>query len=156
VSLLTVFQAISNTPPGLIVRKSTFIFPAVEVAHLLSLTLLLGAVLALDLRLLGVGLTRQKPSQIAGALSPILWLGAGLAIVTGTILFVGEPVKCFYNAAFWWKMSLLAVAVIFQFSLFARVANDDRESVFLHKAVAVTSLALWFSVGFAGRAIGFI
>jgi hypothetical protein len=155
-SPLSAFQWVANTGVGVAVRKSTYAFPVVEVVHLLGLTLLLGVVLTLDLRLLGLGPRRQNAAVLASDLAPAFWSGLTLTLLSGAILFIGEPIKCFYNGAFWWKMSLLAGALVIQSVLFHRLRGVGSSAPGLQKAIAGLSLALWLSVGVAGRVIGFI
>ena len=57
-------QWIAHTALGVAIRKSTILFPSIEVAHVLSLTLLLGSILAMDLRLLGAGIRRQPTAEV--------------------------------------------------------------------------------------------
>jgi hypothetical protein len=155
-SLLPVFEWVAKTPLGVAIAKSTYFFPVVEVLHLLGLSLLLGVVLAVDLRLLGVTLKRQSASAVVNSLAPAYWIGLALALATGTLLFVGEPLKCFFNEAFWWKMALLVLALIAQAILFLQIALPRAPAHGVQKLIAALSLGLWFSVGVAGRAIGFI
>jgi hypothetical protein len=155
-SLATFPQWVSHTALGIAIRKSTFVFPAVEVIHVLGLTLLLGSILAVNMRLLGVGLRRQSSPEIATALTPMFWTGLIIALTTGIIMFVGEPVKCFFNEAFWWKMGLLAAAIAFHLTVFRCVSRREDFGAAARKSVAVLSLSLWFGVGIAGRVIGFI
>ena len=155
-SLFPFVQWVAHTGVGIAMRKSTILFPAVEVAHVLGLTLLLGSVLAVDMRLLGAGIKRQSASTVAVSVSPVFWTGLALALGTGLVLFVGEPVKCFYNAAFWWKMGLLLAAIVFHLTLFRRISRADGGSAIARRSAAILSLTLWFGVGVAGRVIGFI
>jgi len=155
-TLLPAFEWIAHTGPGVLIQRSTYAFPVLEVLHLMGLTLLLGVVLTLDLRLLGVGLRRQAAPVVVQSLSPAFWAGLALTLGSGTILFIGEPVKCFFNLAFWWKMGLLIVALAVQTLLFHRAAQAPRDSAAAGRLIAILSLVLWSGVGLAGRAIGFI
>jgi hypothetical protein len=155
-SFMSVAQWVAHTGLGIAIRKSTFVFPAVEVVHVLGLTLLLGSILAMDLRLLGAGMRKQSAAEVAVLLAPLFWTGLGLALATGTILFIGEPVKCFFNEAFWWKMGLLAAALLFHLTLFRWASRSDGLPPVAYRSAAVLSLGLWFGVGVAGRVIGFI
>jgi hypothetical protein len=155
-SLLPIFEWVAKTPVGVAIAKSTYFFTVVEVLHLLGLSLLLGVVLALDLRLLGVTLRRQSASAVASSLAPAFSIGLIVAVFTGTCLFVGEPLKCFFNEAFWWKMGLLALALATQAVLFRQMTRPKAPVLAAQKAIAVASLSLWFGVGVAGRVIGFI
>jgi hypothetical protein len=78
-------------------------------------------------------------------------------VATGVSLFLSEAIKCYYSQAFWVKISTLPVAILFAFTVRKRVAaaDDGRFSPYLRGAVALISLTLWFTVGAAGRWIGF-
>ena len=116
-SLLSFFQWCYQTPIGETIRNSTWLFPAIEAVHLLALGLVAGAVLVVNLRLLGVGLSRQPVAQLSAAVEP--WLLASLAVmfVSGTLLFLSELIKCLYNFAFWVKMVSLFLVIIFTFTI---------------------------------------
>ena len=59
---------------GLWVRDSRWIFPAIEAVHIVALALLFGAMLVLNLRLLGVTLTYKPAARLAREFAPwILW-----------------------------------------------------------------------------------
>jgi len=76
-TLLELFKWFDATPISLIIRNSTYIFPVVEVFHLFGLTLLLGTMTVIDMRMLGVGMRRQSVAQVAGQLAPWSIGGAG-------------------------------------------------------------------------------
>src|SRR5687768_16154524 len=77
--LLPFFQWCESTWLGTAVRDSVWAFPVIESVHLLGLSLLGGSILIVDLRLLGLGLTRQRISDLARAARP--WLLASLAVM---------------------------------------------------------------------------
>jgi hypothetical protein len=155
-SLLALFHWFEATGIGGFGRRSAYFFPVVEVVHLLGITLLLGAALVLNLRLLGAAMRRQSIAEIARAIAPLLWSGVALAVGSGLLLFVTEAVKCYYNAAFWYKMGLLSSAVVFQLLVRRRLEGAPPASAALVKGAAAISLALWFGVAVAGRAIAFV
>ena len=155
--LLPFFQWCEATSLGQVIRDSQWLFPAIESVHLIALAAIGGAVLVLDLRMLGVGIRHRSVAEISRDAQP--WLVASLIVMvlTGVSLFLSEAVKCYYSSAFWLKMSVLPLAALFAFTIRRRVAAaDDAEiSRYTRGAVAVISLALWFTVGAAGRWIGF-
>jgi hypothetical protein len=155
-SLLDTFHWFEATGIGTYGRRSAYFFPAVEVVHLLGLTLLLGTALVLNLRLLGAIMRRQSIPEIVNATAPLLWSGAGLAMGSGLLLFLAEAVKCYYNAAFWYKMGLLLSAILFQLVVHRRLRAVPSTATALVKATAAVSLLLWFGVAVAGRAIAFV
>jgi hypothetical protein len=138
------------------IRASTWQFAIFEMVHLVGLTMLLGSLMVLDLRLFGVGILRQRTSDLAKDLR--VWLLSGLAIILGSgiLLFFGEPMKLYASGSFHVKMILLATAIVFQFTLFRYVTNGREPSPMLGKLAGVLSLVLWFGVGLAGRGIGFL
>jgi hypothetical protein len=162
--LLPFFQWCETLWLGRVVVESLWLFPVIEAVHLLALSLLGGAVLIVDLRMLGLGLTGRTVSELARNAKP--WLIAALAglIMTGIPLFLSEPTKCYYSPAFWVKMNGLWMALLFTFAIRNRIALRDltgasekavRNTARLQMLVGALSIALWVTVAAAGRWIGF-
>ena len=156
-SLLAFFQWCEQSAIGDAIRRSSWLFPVIEAVHLLGLGLIGGAVLVVDLRLLGLGLRRQSVSQLARDAQPWLIGSLILMIITGTLLFLSEAIKCYYHPAFWMKMTSLFLAIVFTFTVQRKVtmADEDRVSPLGSKVVALVSVLLWSGVGIGGRWIGF-
>jgi hypothetical protein len=78
-------------------------------------------------------------------------------IASGVPLFMSEAIKCYYSFAFWVKMTALALAVIYTFTIRRHVtmAEDARFSPAVYRAVGAISILLWSTVGWGGRWIGF-
>ena len=147
-------EAIEATPLGVAVKDSTWLFPAIESVHLVALALLGGALLMLDLRLLGVGLTAQKTSSVERSARPWL-LGAILTMVTtGVLSGVSEALKLLDREAFTVKMIALAGALLFTFAVRGPLARRDVSGL-PAMAVGAVSLSLWLTGALAGRWIGF-
>lgn len=142
---------------GVVIRKSTWLFPIIETLHLIALTILLGTVLIVGLRLFGFILRSHKVSRLTNELAPWTLGAVYTMIVTGILLFVSEPVKCYNNPPFRIKMVFLLLAITYHFTVYRKLtrAVPDRWSPALEKLAAALSLILWFGVGLAGRAIGF-
>jgi hypothetical protein len=150
------FQWCDSTWIAAAIRDSTWMFAVIEILHLLGLTVLLGSLVVLDLRLLGLGMRRQPVSRLAGELAP--WIRGGLAamVVTGVPLFLSEAMKCYASPPFAIKMTLLSLAIVSHLLILRQALRmDDSVRPQWTKAAACVSLALWFGVGLAGRAIGF-
>jgi len=154
VNLLPLFQWFESTTIGTTVRESLWLFPVIECVHLLSLAMLGGAVLVVDLRLLGFGLRTQSAHELAKKLHPWLVWSLAAMIATGIPMFLSEALKCYYSPPFWYKMGLLVLAVFFAFTMRRRVLSGDTGPLRC-RLTAVVSLALWFGVGFSGRWIAF-
>ena len=149
-SLLPFFQWCDSSRLGTTIRNSAFLFPVIEMFHLFALTILLGTTLILSLRLLGVMFRQQAFPELASSLMPWnLWSLVAM-LATGFLLFLSEAMKCYGNDSFRAKMLLLFTALVFRFALYPKLTRN------WGKLAAGLSLVLWFSVGLAGRAIGFL
>ena len=78
-------------------------------------------------------------------------------VITGSLLFLSEAIKCYYSFPFWVKMTSLVLAILFTFTFQRRAiragANTDRPQ--RARLTAIVSLLLWFGVAWGGRWIGF-
>ncbi|KPJ83559.1 MAG: hypothetical protein AMS19_03980 [Gemmatimonas sp. SG8_23] len=148
------FEWCEGTLLGSAVRDSIYAFPLIEALHLVALCVMGGALIVVDLRLLGLGLKQQGIAQLAAQVRP--WLVGGIVVMlgTGVLLFLSEAIKCFYNTAFWVKILTLPVALIFTFAVRERLL-DGLDTGLSSRLLGATSLALWFVVAAAGRWIGF-
>ena len=155
-TLLPFFEWCEATWLGNSIRMSLWLFPVIEAVHLLGLCLLGGAILLVDLRLLGVGLRRYPIPQIARDAAPWLTASVVIMLTTGTALFLSESIKCYHNQAFWVKITTLPIALAFTYFVRQRVARTAAdEATLTTRAVAAVSIGLWFTVAAAGRWIGF-
>jgi hypothetical protein len=156
-SLLAFFQWCEQSGIGNTIRRSTWLFPVIEAIHLLGLGVIGGAVLVVDLRLLGLGLKRQSAAQLTRDAQPWIVGSLILMIITGGLLFLSEATKCYYHDAFWFKMTSLFLAIVFTFTIQRKVTMADEAgmSPAWSKVVAVVSVLLWSGVGIGGRWIGF-
>ncbi len=156
-SFLPIFQWLAGTRLSAAMAASKWAFATVEMVHLLSLALLGGTVLMVDLRLLGLRLRRRPADEVARELSPFSAVSLVVLVISGVFLVIDGPLRYYANAAFRLKMLLLAAAVIFSLTMHRRVIRSGSDRVTTEARVtAVVSLALWLSVGLAGRAIGFL
>jgi hypothetical protein len=147
---------IQKSPLSHAISKSNHLLIATfQVVHVLGFVLLLAALVLISLRLLRLVLIQQTVPQVTRQALRLLSLGLALAVISGTLMFIGSPKHYFYNSAFDLKMVLLAAAVIFQASLLRKMAGAPSDTRRTRLDVAL-SLALWFAVSMAGRAIGFV
>lgn len=154
-SLLPFFQWCEATPIGDAIRESQWLFPVIESVHLIGLVVVAAAVLLVDMRLLGLGLRDQPVSRLARGVQPYLVVSVVVMIVTGTLLFLSEALKCYYSAAFWVKITCLALVIVYTFTIRKRVVMTDGGGPAMRKAIAIMSILLWAGVGWGGRWIGF-
>lgn len=132
---------------------SIYVGPGVNLLHLLSMVTFLGALLLVDLRLLGAGLRRRPLSEVAAGARP--WLVAGLVglAVTGLPQLADSATTQYASSTFWVKMYLLAFGLIWTFTVRRRVAERAEAYGALPKVVAVVSIVVWLSVAATARLI---
>jgi hypothetical protein len=142
---------------GKMIRNSQYAFPIVEFFHLAALAIIGGAILVVDLRLLGLGLKKTSVAQLAKDAQP--WVTGSLIVMllSGIALYSSEATKCYQSPAFWIKMISLALAMMFTYTVRRRTAAADEQGIspIANKSVGLVSLALWFTVAWGGRWIGF-
>lgn len=156
-SLLPFFRWCDGTWISVAIRDSRFLFPIIETFHLLGITMLLGTLLLVNLRLFNLGMRRQPIDRLAGDLAPWTLGSLALILVSGTLLFLSEALKCYDSGPFQLKMLLLFLAILFQFTVHRPFTTSGKALItpFRARLVGSLSLMLWFGVGLAGRAIGF-
>jgi hypothetical protein len=140
---------------------SHWAWPAAETVHFLGLSLSLGVLLAINLRLLGF--MSQVPFADVHRLLPWGMLGFGANLITGMFFFVGQPAQYTSSTPFYWKIAFLVIAGanFLYLTVFGRAWRNggDRagfEANIGDKAMAILSLTAWFGVLYAGRMLPFL
>ena len=156
-TLLEFCRWIQYSAPLVELRSSPWAFPVIATVHLMGLAVIGGAVLLVDLRLLGFGLQRQPAAHVVRDAEKWLIRGLAVTIPTGLLLFMCFATKYYYLWFFWVKLAALVLVVAFTFSIRRRVAMADagRTSPLERRVVALVSLSLWTTVALGGRYIGF-
>jgi hypothetical protein len=157
--LLILCRWLAKTHIAIFMRDSTYAFAIVEMGHLLALAIFGGAILLVNLRFLNLAFRMQPASQVAQELLPLTAGGVVATFISGLFLFLGGAVRYYHNPAFRLKIVLFLIALLFHFILQIRTAREapvqGNTSLWL-KVSAVVSLLLWFTIGLAGRAVGYV
>jgi hypothetical protein len=152
------FDWVEHSWLGKMVAESLWQFATIEAIHLLALSVIGGAILIVDLRLLGWTLKRQPVAQIARDAEPYLFWSLLMMIVTGIPLMASLAASKYYvNLAFQLKMFFLLAAIVYTYTIRRRVIyrDDTQISPITAKLTAIVSVLLWSGVGIMGRGIGF-
>ncbi len=137
-------------------------FPFLESIHVLAIGLVVGSILMVDLRLLGVSALSYPVSRMVRELTPWTWSAVFIAIMTGFGMFVTRATAYVENPAFQLKLVFLLLAflnmTLFQFRTYRRVDAWDRSATIPTQAklAGATSLVLWLAIIIAGRWTGHI
>jgi hypothetical protein len=159
-NLLHLCQWLYGTSVGTAIRESPSAYPIIESIHVLGITLLVGTVSIVDLRLLGVVLKREEVSEVVSQVLPLTWCGFVIMFVSGFLLFWSKAEQCYGNPAFRIKLVLLLAGLnplIFHSTIYRRVATWGESAATPNKAklAGVISLALWSAIIVSGRAIAY-
>lgn len=152
-------QTVEDSAFGAVMRETLLAYPAANLAHILGLALLVGAIVALDLRLLGV--VRAVPADAASRLlTPIAVAGLALLALSGPALFAADAGPLADHPLMQAKMLLLVLALVnaglFRALWQRRLAQWDAAAPAWGRGQAAASIALWLAVAACGRLIAYV
>jgi hypothetical protein len=153
---------IDSTQLAETIRISLWIFPALEIAHVAAIAIVLGSIARVDLRLAGLASRDRSISEISHEMLPWTWISFALATLFGVLLFVGQPLRYVEVAFFDVKLLLIALAgvnmLVFEYVTRRGIGRWDREPMppVQVRLAGGLSLAFWISVLVCGRLIGFV
>jgi hypothetical protein len=149
----------TNTPMGEWVRNSAWAFPFLQSWHFIGMTMLLGVVGSIDLRVLGVA--RAVPLAPLHRFLPLAFIGFFINLITGICFFCHDPRVYAFNISFRIKMLLIIIAGLnalwFRLGVFLDLERwgPGIEASRLAKVISALSLLIWLAVITAGRYIAF-
>ena len=130
-------------------------FPVCEVLHILGFAVAIGTIAMVDLRLLGIGMKKESAADLVKDTSTWTLAGLALVLITGPLIFSSDPNMYLRNASFRFKLTMLALAIIFNYTIHRWVALKKAPGG-VAVLTGVISLALWVSVIFGGIFIAFV
>lgn len=142
------------------IRASIWMYPALETAHYIGIAFLVGSIMLIDLRLLGVG--KSLPLGTMIKLLPWVWAGFLINVTSGSLIFIYGATGFGVNVAFWVKMTLMALAGVnaFIFQLAVNRSGDEWVATgqvpIPVKSIATLSFLLWIAVVTTGRWMAYI
>ena len=146
---------LQNTTVGLAVSGTTWGYPYVQLIHFFGLSLWVGTIVMLDLRLLGLVGRRQTASELAEQLTPLTWTGLGIAVTGGLLLFSGIAASYVQNFAFQVKIPLVLTGIVYHYVIQRKVRKwgQSPDTPPVAKLAGSIELALWLGVIFAATEI---
>lgn len=161
-SLHEIFVALEASGLGVAIRESLVLFPWIESVHVLAVVVMIGAVIVMDLRLLGLGAHRSSARQLIAEVLPYTWGAFVVAAGSGFLLFASAASLYWTNIAFRLKLVGLLIAamnmLVFHVATVHGIADwDERQRPPVAVRIAgMVSLSCWVFVVAAGRWIGFV
>lgn len=155
-------QEIYDSSLATSIREVDVLFPALESLHVIAVTLVVGTIAVVDLRLLGIASHRRSASRLIHELLPFTWGAFAVALVTGSLMFTSKSIDYAANTAFLWKLVMLFLAglnmTIFHLGAHRRIASWDSapSPPSAARMAGLVSLILWTATIVLGRWIGFL
>jgi len=156
-SLTDVLTSLQALPLSTAIAESDWLFPTIESLHVIAITLVVGSIIVVDLRLIGVAATNRPLGAFTAQFLPITWTAFALAALTGSLMFLAKPVSYVGNVFFLSKLALLLAAGLNMaaFHLFVERRAHQGQALGATRVFGLTSLTIWIGVVALGRWIGF-
>ena len=157
----SVLQSLQDTRVATAISEGDALFPWIECVHVLALTLVIGSIAIVDLRLLGLRSRGRSVIETTAEALPITWSAFSIAVITGGLMFSSNAVAYAHNGFFQAKMALIGFAglnMMVYHSFVARGAaswHTASSTPLRARLVGGVSLALWIAVAACGRWVGF-
>src|SRR3981081_3771740 len=91
------------------INKTAWAFTTIELVHVFAISLVIGTIAIVDLRLLGLASTKRPFTELARGLLPWTWAAFVLAAIAGSLLFISQATEYFVNTTFWISMSIMVM-----------------------------------------------
>ena len=147
-------EALQNSELPTALRLSNYAYPLVNALHIVSIGLLFGSIIALDLRLLGFW-SPVPVHMLSRVLMPVAMVGLVSALLTGSLLFSVHAVKYAGLSVFQLKIALIAIAIVNALLLTGLAdKNHDKLSGYVRISAAL-SILFWIAIILCGRMIAY-
>jgi len=152
-------QALQDSSFAAAIRSGAYVYPFVNILHVLGVGLIVGSILALDFRILGFArsVSAEGASQL---LTPFAVAGLVIAIPSGFALYASDAVSLSQNNVMWTKLVLIVFgignAVLFRKLWNLHLADWERNATALARSQAILSILIWISVPVLGRLVAYL
>jgi hypothetical protein len=127
--------------------------PIVQTVHILSIGCIMGSIVMINLRVLGLAVPSQHAGEMIRRLMPWMWGSLLLLLLSGAMFVLARPGRYFVNPVFGIKFALLLPAILL--AVVQQRLHRDMPPLVLTKIIAAISLLLWLGVVLAGRWIAY-
>jgi hypothetical protein len=160
-SITALLEWLQASPLALFIHKTAWAFTTVAVVHVFAVSLVLGTIAIVDLRLLGVGSAKRPFAELSRQILPFTWAAFVIAVIAGSLLFISRATDYVANTVFWIKMAVIVLAginmMLFEFITARGVEKWNVGAIPPPPArlAGGISIACWILVVALGRLIGF-
>ena|ERR1700733_568604 len=153
---------LSTTSPSVFIQNhNAWVIPTIQSIHIIGITVVLGSVFMIYLRILGWAGMDQTLRQTTSRFAPWLTGGLYLMLATGVLMVIGEPVRELVTFSFWLKMFLVAVSTVVAVSFQVSLRKNERrweETLVKRKSIqglAILTFLIWVCIIILGRLIAY-
>ncbi len=143
------FAYVESSAPSEWITGDLWAFPVILIFHTVGLAFLVGANVVVAARVLGVA--PGVPLPTLARYFRVAWIGFWLNAASGVMLLIGYPTKALTNPLFYFKLALIAAAIIMMRALHRRIGDEPHRLRFL----ATVLLACWALSIIAGRLLAY-
>ena len=159
-SIAAVLSWLDHRDFAVAIAQSEWAFPIIETVHVFAISVVVGSIWIIDVRLAGLSAVQRPVSQLIAAVLPWTWIAFGVAACAGGLLFSSKASLYADNPAFRVKLVLLGLAGMNMLTFHlvtARTITSWERSVppWPARSAGLLSLALWIAVVAAGRWTGY-
>jgi hypothetical protein len=160
-SLTDLMGWLEATSLAVFIHRTAWAFTTVELVHVFAISLVVGTIAMVDLRLLGLASTKRPFTELAGQVLPFTWVAFVLAVMAGSLLFISQATAYFASTTFRIKMLVIVLAginmLVFELITVRGVQDWDRKPVpaLPARLAGGISLTCWILVVIFGRWTGF-
>ena len=161
ITLDEVLHGLKETGFATAIRENGSLFPWLEAAHVLSVTIVIGSVGLLELRLIGLASLNRSVSRVLKDVLPITWTAFAASVISGFFLFASNAPTYAANTFFLGKLVLLAAAGLNAFGFHAFVErsiakwDSAARTPIPARISGIFSLVMWIGIVVCGRWVGF-
>ncbi len=154
-------QTLYDSSIATAIRESSTLFPWIESLHVLMIVTVVGTIVMVDLRLLGISAHRRGARQLIVEMLPFTWVAFVIAAISGSLLFLSNATGYAQSLPFRVKLAAIALAginmAIFHVTAYRKISewDDLAHPPKAAKIAGLTSLTLWLLIVFLGRWIGY-
>jgi uncharacterized membrane protein len=150
--LLHLCRWLQNNSFIALVNGTAWTAAALEIVHYFSMFILVGSMVIVDLRVLGLVGRRQDATQLADRLFPWIWVSLALNVLSGFFMFAGSATAYYRNDVFYDKMTVFLLAIVANMIVQKKMRTWNQLPAMpaWAKLIAVVSIGLWIGAIIAG------
>ncbi|MFK7862770.1 MAG: DUF6644 family protein [Pseudohongiellaceae bacterium] len=136
--------------------------PIIQTIHILGIAVLMGTIVMLNLRVLGLAVRSQQITEMADRIMPWVWWALASNFVSGAFFLFARPYRYFNNPVFGWKVGFLIPALLLTLGFYWMHKRErgfwerNPANLWLGRGLALLSLCCWIMVAMAGRWIAYV